>query len=116
MGNFTASEILTIIMVILIVFGPNRLPELARKAGILAARARGAVDALKGELDAEYGDVVAPLRDARNQLRSAGTEVKGQLTAFGKEVSAVGGEIKGATEQALNPKGSSTRRVPPSRV
>jgi len=103
MGNFTASEILTVIVVILIVFGPNRLPELARKAGSLAASARRAMESLKGELSAEYGDVISPLRDARNELRSAGTEIRGQVAEIGKEVSAAGNEIKDVTKQALGP-------------
>ena len=103
MGSFTASEILTVIVVILIVFGPNRLPELARKAGNLAATARRAMDSLKTELNAEYGDVIAPLRDARDELRSAGTEIKGQVAEIGKEVSAASNEIKDVTKQALEP-------------
>ena len=101
MGNFTASEILTVIVVILIVFGPNRLPELARKAGSLAASARRAMDSLKGEINAEYGDVIAPLRDARDELKSAGSDLKGQVAEIGKEVNAAGNEIKDVTKQAL---------------
>jgi sec-independent protein translocase protein TatB len=105
MGNFTASEILTVIVVILIVFGPNRLPELARKAGNLAASARRAMDSLKTEINAEYGDVIAPLRDARDELRSAGTDIKGQVSEIGKEVSAASSEIKDVTKQALESAG-----------
>ncbi len=103
MGNFTFSEIFTIIVVILIVFGPNRLPELARKAGTLAARARSAMDSLKSELDAEYGEALAPLRDARNELRSAGAELKGQMSAIEKDVASAGQELKGAAEDAIKP-------------
>jgi len=103
MGNFTFSEIFTIVVVILIVFGPNRLPELARKAGTLAARARAAMDSLKSELDAEYGEALAPLREARDELRSAGAEFKGQMAAIEKDVAAAGSELKGAAEEAIKP-------------
>lgn len=103
MGNFTFSEIFTIVVVILIVFGPNRLPELARKAGALAARARSAMDSLKSELDAEYGEALAPLREARNELRSAGAELKSQVSAIEQEVAAAGQDLKGAAADAVNP-------------
>lgn len=103
MGNFTASEIFTIIVVILIVFGPNRLPEIARKAGNLAARARSAMDSLKAEINTEYGDAIAPLRDARNELRAAGSEIKGQVAEFGREVNTAGRELKAAADDAVKP-------------
>jgi len=113
MGNFTFSEIFTIVVVILIVFGPNRLPELARKAGALASKARSAMDSLKSELDAEYGEVIAPLREARNEIRSAGAEIKGQISTFGDEVAGAGKEIKAITEKTLDPN-SKTAPEPPA--
>lgn len=114
MGNFTFSEIFTIIVVILIVFGPNRLPELARKAGTLAARARGAMDSLKSELDAEYGEALAPLREARNELRSAGADLKGQVSAIEKEVASAGQDLKGAAEDAIGPVKDAIQPTKPS--
>ncbi len=101
MGNFTFSEIITIIIVILIVFGPQRLPEIARKAGALASKARAAVDSIKTELDAEYGEVIQPLREARNEMRSAGAEVRGQITAFGKEIEETSKGVKQAAEDTV---------------
>ena len=98
MGNFTFSEIITIIIVILIVFGPQRLPEIARKAGALASKARSAVDSIRTELDAEYGEVIQPLREARDEMRTAGNEVRGQITAFGKELEQTGQEAKRSVE------------------
>lgn len=103
MGNFTFSEIFTIIVVILIVFGPNRLPEIARKAGALAARARSAIDSLKTELNSEYGDALGPLREARDELRAAGSEIKGQIAQFGNEMNQAGTELRGAAEEAIKP-------------
>ena len=118
MGNFTFSEIFTIIVVILIVFGPNRLPEIARKAGSLAARARSAVDSLKTELNAEYGEAIAPLREARNELRAAGSEIKGQMAKFGDEVAQAGNELKGAAEEAVKPASAleDSQKSPPSAI
>jgi len=103
MGNFTASEMFTIIVIVLIVFGPNRLPEIARKAGNLAAKARSAMDSLRSEIDTEYGDAIQPLRDARNELRAAGSEIKGQVAQFGSEVNAATRELKAAADDAVKP-------------
>ena len=71
MGNFTFSEIMVILIVILIIFGPDRLPELARKAGQLARKAREATTAIRTELTNEYGDIVQPLQDVAGELKSA---------------------------------------------
>ena len=70
MGNLTFSEILWILVIILIVFGPQRLPEMARKVGRFAAKARDAATALQRQITEEYGDTIAPLKDARDDLRN----------------------------------------------
>jgi sec-independent protein translocase protein TatB len=68
-GNLTFSEILWILVIILIVFGPQRLPEMARKVGRFAAKARDAATALQRQITEEYGDTIAPLKDVRDDLR-----------------------------------------------
>ena len=80
MGNFTFSEIIWIVVIILIVFGPQRLPEMARKVGAFVAKARDAVTALQQQVNAEYGDTIQPLKDARDDLK----DVKRQLTDTAK--------------------------------
>ncbi|NND03877.1 MAG: hypothetical protein HKN91_13935 [Acidimicrobiia bacterium] len=98
MSNFTFSEVITIVIVILIVFGPHRLPEIARKAGALAAKARSAVDSIKADLNTEYSEVIDPIRQARNEIRGAGNEVRGQITAFGKELEQTSRDVKKSAE------------------
>ena len=82
MGSFTFSEILMILVVILIVFGPTRLPELARRAGELVAKTRDATRSVTQALEQEYGDQAQPFRDlkaqvdgVRDDLRSATASV-----------------------------------------
>ena len=86
MRNFTFGEIITIVVVILIVFGPNRLPELARKAGELAAKSRVAIRSLREEFGEEYRDVIEPVIEARDQIRATGKELAGELTTLRDEV------------------------------
>lgn len=77
-------ELLVIAFVALLVFGPDRLPEVARNAAKLINRLRSemttSVDELKRVagaegLDKEWREVSAELRGARDQLRQPMSEV-----------------------------------------
>lgn len=78
-SNLTLSEIITIAVVILIIFGPERLPEMARRAGQLAARVREAAGSLRQELTSEYQDLAKPLKDIERDLRAAKDDIKASL-------------------------------------
>ena len=67
LGSVGFGELLLIGLVALIVFGPRRLPEIARKAGDLMAKARSATKELTDSLDAEYEGVTAPLADLKTE-------------------------------------------------
>lgn len=71
-------EILVILLVALIVFGPSRLPEMARKVGTWTAELRRAASDLRAGLEAEVGDlrevadeVRAPLKDVTDTMQDA---------------------------------------------
>ena len=70
MGSLGTGEILVIAVVALIVFGPKRLPELARKAGEMLAKAREATKSVTSALDNEYDGITAPLQDLRTEYDS----------------------------------------------
>jgi Tat protein translocase TatB subunit len=74
MGSLGTGEILVIAVVALIVFGPKRLPELARKAGEMLAKAREATNSVTSALDREYDGITAPLQDLKKEYD---TTVKG---------------------------------------
>ena len=74
MGSLGTGEILVIAVVALIVFGPKRLPELARKAGELLAKTRAATKSVTSALDSEYDGITAPLQDLKTEYD---TTVKG---------------------------------------
>ena len=91
MFSLTPSEMLTIAIVALIVFGPRRLPELARQAGRAVAYLRRATAEIKSEVEGELGDITTPLREATETFREAGSA----LSAEGKELrQTVEGELK----------------------
>lgn len=53
MGGVSASEFLLITLVILVVFGPRRLPALARKLGRILRDLRGYASELRAGIEAE---------------------------------------------------------------
>jgi sec-independent protein translocase protein TatB len=103
MGNFTFSEIMTIVLVILIVFGPNRLPELARKTGEWLATARRAATTLREEFLTEYGEAIEPLKQARDEIRSTGEELRGDLKGIGDDLKAARDDVKAAGAEVVAP-------------
>ncbi|MCB1245874.1 MAG: twin-arginine translocase TatA/TatE family subunit [Acidimicrobiia bacterium] len=68
MGSLSFGEIITIIIVILIIFGPNRLPEFSRKVGEFVAKARNATREFTETMQSELGEDTIPIRDIVDDL------------------------------------------------
>ena len=94
MPNFTLSEILTIALVILIVFGPQRLPEIARKTGQAVRKAREMAGELRREFEGEFQDVAQPLKEARDELRGVGQEMGSSLDSLSNDVARAKEEVE----------------------
>jgi Tat protein translocase TatB subunit len=78
------SEILIILLVALVVLGPQKLPDLARKLGSWSVELRRAARDFRVGLEAEVADlkdlereVRKPLDEVRDELRSTGRAVDG---------------------------------------
>jgi sec-independent protein translocase protein TatB len=76
MFSLSPSELLTIGIVALIVFGPRRLPELARRAGRMAAYLRSAAEEIRGEVEGDLKEVARPFREASGDLAAAGKALR----------------------------------------
>jgi len=76
MGSLGTGEILVIVLVALIVFGPERLPEITRKAGELLAQARQMSRSVTDSIDGEYKEVVAPIKDLKAEYDSTMSDFK----------------------------------------
>lgn len=70
------SEIIIILLVALVVLGPKRLPEIARKLGKWSVELRQAASDLRRGLESEVGDLrnmkhdlEAPIEEARREFR-----------------------------------------------
>lgn len=69
-------EWFVILLVALVVLGPARLPEMARKVGNWTAEMRRAANEIRQGLEAEVGDVREIARDIREPLREVQDTVR----------------------------------------
>jgi sec-independent protein translocase protein TatB len=109
--NVGIGEIAVIVLVCLIVFGPDRLPGMARQIGRFLGRVRlttqGALDQLKQEADLKDINLpdlrVGSLRtQARDYVREL-LDIEGQMAELARERE----EIKASLEAEVAPNGSS---------
>jgi len=87
MGSLGTGEVIVIAIVALVVFGPKRLPELARKASELLKQARQATQSFTDAIDSEYDGVTAPLKEMKTEYDETMRTIKGivpttPLTSF----------------------------------
>lgn len=87
-------EIIIIAILALVVLGPERLPQLARKVGGWTAELRRAAREITAGLEAEVNDFKEVGRDLKAPL----DEVKKPLSELRDEVRGFGQEAKGAYE------------------
>jgi sec-independent protein translocase protein TatB len=84
------SEVLLVLIIALVVIGPERLPEVARGLGSMVGKIRTFIDNVKNEssLQQEIADLRRQLDISKevNELRNIGTELQTNLTATESEV------------------------------
>ena len=73
---------MVIALVALIVFGPHRLPEIARKAGELLSKAREMTQSFTDSIDAEYGEMASPIKELKGEYDATITSVKGVASSI----------------------------------
>jgi len=84
MGSLSFSEIVVIVLVILIVFGPNRLPDLARRAGEFMNKVKNASSSMTDALGVDYEETVEPLLSAKRDFDSIKEDLSKTVTTFGQ--------------------------------
>ncbi len=75
MGSIGFGEIALIAIVALLVFGPDRLPELSRKAGELMAKAREATRSFTDAIDSEFDEATSPIRSLKAEYQATKDEL-----------------------------------------
>ncbi len=69
MFNIQPLEILVILLLALVLFGPKRLPEIARRASSIARDIKETTDEFRAGLEREYDDLVQPLKEMGDEAR-----------------------------------------------
>jgi len=75
MGSVGFGEIALIAIVALLVFGPDRLPELSRKAGELLTKAREMTRSFTDSLDNEFNEATSPIRTLQSEYQATKDEL-----------------------------------------
>jgi len=93
MGSLSFSEIVVIVLVILIVFGPNRLPDLARKAGEFMSKVKNASSSMTDALGVDYEETVEPFLSAKRDFDSIKEDLTKTVTTFGQSATIPDGTV-----------------------
>jgi Tat protein translocase TatB subunit len=71
--NISFSEIVVVLLVALLLFGPEQLPSIARQLGKLAADLRKGTNAVRREF---YNSVYQPAQEVRRDLQAHGQHLR----------------------------------------
>lgn len=83
------SEIIIILLLALVVLGPQRLPDMARKLGAWSSELRKAAGELRAGLEAEVGD----LRTIRDDLEAPVKELKEEMGQVGRQLDETSADV-----------------------
>ena len=73
MGDLSFGEIFVIFLAIVILFGPEKIPQIARELGQGLRKMRGAVDDIKQEIMKETDE---PISEIREEIEKAKKEIE----------------------------------------
>ncbi len=77
--DISSGELLLILIAVFLVFGPSKLPEVARKIGKLYSELKKASDNLTKEFNQETASLKAELEDARQTIARQTDEIKTEI-------------------------------------
>ncbi|MBF1098033.1 MAG: twin-arginine translocase TatA/TatE family subunit [Riemerella sp.] len=73
MGDLSFGEIFVIFLALVILFGPKKIPQIARELGQGLRKMRGAVDDIKQEIMKETDE---PISEIRDEIEKAKKEIE----------------------------------------
>ena len=79
------SEIIIILLVALVVLGPRRLPEMARKMGRWASELRQAAKEIRRGLEAEVAELKEPVDEMTRDFKEVGKDLREPMKEISEE-------------------------------
>lgn len=111
--SFSGAEILTIAVIALVVFGPQRLPEIARTIGGYLRELRAAVTELRRGIEQEIGPIRDPIKDIKQDLAKPVSDIRQTLAQTADAAKSAERDIK---RSATKPITGSSGTTGPSRA
>jgi sec-independent protein translocase protein TatB len=96
-------NLILILGVLLIVFGPDRLPEMAARAGKLVRDLRSYASDVTGEFSGEIAEIQQHFTGVQDDLRSVGRDLRTTSTEIGNTVRDAGSNIPGTAASSSMP-------------
>jgi len=110
--TFSGLEILTIAVVALVVFGPHRLPDIARLIGKYVRELRDAVRDLREGIEREVAPLREPMKEIRQDLAKPVGEVKRTLAETADAAGAAERDIRQSLKDTDQPAPGAATPVP----
>lgn len=101
--SLSGAEILTIAVIALVVFGPHRLPDIARSIGRYVRELRQAVSDLRRGIEQEVGPIREPIKEIRRDLTQPAADVRRTFTETAETAKEAGREIRRAAKDPPAP-------------
>ena len=95
--NVGLGEMVVIVIIALLVFGPERLPEIARQAARFFSQIRTATDEVRRVLTEEAATIRAPIEETKREIESIARpidEVQKQVKSLSNPLDTINREIK----------------------
>ena len=99
--SFSGAEILTIAVIALVVFGPHRLPEIARTIGGYLRELRSAVTELRQGIEQEIGPLREPIKEIKQDLAKPVSDVRQTLAQTADAAKAAERDIRHSATKPL---------------
>lgn len=106
------SELVVIGIVALVVIGPERLPRVARTAGVLFGRLQRYVAQVKADIGREIE--MSDLKEAKSEFENAARSFKAEVEAKGAEVEREIRDAQAQIERDLADKSAAAEAAPPA--
>lgn len=110
--TFSGLEILTIAVVALVVFGPHRLPEIARLIGKYVRELRDAVRDLREGIEREVAPIREPMKELRQDLAEPVADVKRTLAETADAAGAAERDVRQSLKDTDHPAPGAATPVP----